>query len=121
MPKPKPSREPAKLTPDRTAAICDLLRQGVPQRIAARSCGVSVSTMFRWKQLGREALEAGGEIEPLDRPFVEFYDAVEQATTDAKRAYSLLVQKAAIDRDVTQAQEWLERSTAHRHPEPEEG
>lgn len=46
---------PTKCTEATTERICGFVRQGVPDAVAARLCGIGVSTFEEWKRKGRKA------------------------------------------------------------------
>ena len=99
MPKP---RGP-KILPGVQTAICQAIRLGASQRIAAKAGGVSRQTLTNWLTKGR-----GG-----DRAYLGFLAAYEEAETRCDLSALAAVEKGAKD-GYWKAAAWR---LARRHPE----
>jgi transposase len=65
----------SKLTPELTAAVVEILREGNYADTAIAIVGIHKSTYYEWIKKGNEGVEA----------FVAFAEAVEQASAEAER------------------------------------
>lgn len=74
-----------KLTPEISAAICKLVRLGVPIGVAARAEGIAKSTLYDWRERGARG-EPG---------FAEFHEQIEDALAKAEAAITMNVVSAA--------------------------
>ena len=86
---------PRKIDKKRTAELCDLLTRGVPQATAARMVGISETALHNWKAHARKVLDAAGledskqrgyttRVADRDKPYVEFWESVENARAEAE-------------------------------------
>jgi DNA-binding transcriptional MerR regulator len=92
------------LTPELQQRLCDLIRGGNYQEVAARSCGVPVRTLRHWLRRGRQE-ETG--------IYRDFLDAVEAAETEAETSLVLAIH-AGAKADLDHAWKWLERKAPQR-------
>jgi len=79
---------PSKLTPERKARLCDLLRVGHSVRVACIGAGLSESTYGEWRRRGHEATSGA---------FRQFLDDTDAAIADAERALFDAVVAAATE------------------------
>ena len=86
---------PTKLTPDTQRRICDAIRAGNYQDIAAQHAGITAATFYNWMVKG----EAG------KGQYLEFFDAVKKAQADAEVRNIAIIGSAA--EKTWQAAAWL--------------
>jgi transposase len=82
-----PGGRPSRLTPEVSARIVEVVRAGNYLTVAAQFAGVGISTLQGWLARGRKAaaaLDAGEEIPPEERRYLEFLAAVSQAEVHAE-------------------------------------
>lgn len=80
----KPGR-PTKSTADVQATICARYAAGVPIELAARSAGISPSTLYNWKATGERALareSQGLSLTERDRACLDFVVALSEAEAE---------------------------------------
>ena len=87
---------PSKLNAERTAIICDALRECMPYEQAARLADIDVATFRRWRRRGENPTTA------RDKPFEAFSAAVKKAEAEAQRE---LVRRIA-NPDADKAKGW---------------
>jgi len=101
----------------RWEAIVRAIRAGAYQRDAARHAGISEDTLYNWLSRGEEHNIPDSEdlssIPERERPYVEFFRAVEKARGDAVVWNISIIRKAAQEGVWTAAAWWLERT----HPD----
>lgn len=106
------SGRPSKLTDEVTQGVKEAILAGAPLHVAAAHARIHVATLHRYQSRGRAALdEADGDwalIPDGDRPFCDFYDAVEGARREWELGQLAVIQRAArgipaTNRDGTQA------------------
>jgi hypothetical protein len=76
---------PTKLNKGVTAKILKELERGAPIEAAGPLAGIGRRTFYDWMYRGARALadaEAGKEVPDEERPFMEFYTAVEQVRSE---------------------------------------
>lgn len=95
---------PTKLTLEVQEKICDAIKGGNHQVVAAAYAGIGESTYYAW--LERGVKNKSGE-------YVEFVEAVKKAQADAETRNVLLIQTAAKE-TWTAAAWWLERKYPDR-------
>ena len=107
----------SKLTPERTARICDLLSQGVTQKIAALASGVAENTYYEWLRDGdadlleraaRVEAAAGDDDDLVTFPLTDkaqFAQSVKGALASGAAANVLVIKKASAKN--WQAAAWL--------------
>lgn len=112
---------PTKLTPEKQAAIVQILETGCAYEVAAQSVGVDTETIRRWIRRGEDALaieNEGGEIPEAERAFVDFCGAVKEARHQAEVKLLESIRMAAFDpmQKKWQAAAWiLERTRPERY------
>ena len=77
---------PTKLTPELSDAICEAIKQGLPDSAAALKAGIHRHTLAEWRERGR-----GGDPE-----FSDFFDSYVCAREERRAHYQTLVDKHAI-------------------------
>lgn len=101
-----------------TAAICTMLRGGVPIRHAAQANGVSESSYHNWRERGRDAVENGTGLEPAEAPYVEFVELTDKARSEAVAAYAMKLRELALAGDGQSVRFFLSHSDReHWHPQ----
>lgn len=75
----------SKLTPELIATVCDAIRQGAYDYIAAEAVGIAQSTFYEWL--------ADAEKPDADPLKIEFSEAVKRARAEARRAAELAVMR----------------------------
>ena len=95
-----PGGRPTKLTPTVMAKIVELLRAGSYRDVAAKSAGVTRSTLNLWFSRGSQAKSG---------IYREFVDAVERAMADAEARAVAQIAKAAAGGDWKASAWYLER------------
>ena len=109
---------PTKLTLDTQSKIEQAIRMGATYELAAQYGGIAYNTFNEWRKRGLAEIErvdgnARAKIRAEERPFVEFYEAIQKAEGDAAVGWLAKIEKAANDGS-WQAAAWkLER----RYPE----
>lgn len=93
-----------KLTPAIQKSICDRIRLGNYNNVAAVGAGIGESTFYLWLQKGR-AQESGA--------YRDFLNAVEQAQAEAEMRNVAQIQAATRDNWMAAAW-WLERKFSKR-------
>jgi len=93
---------PTKLTSELQDRILKAVRAGNYAEAAARSCGIGVSTYYRWLQRG--TLEPTGI-------YAEFTEAIRRAEAEAE-VHAVVILRRAMGQDWRAALAYLER----RHP-----
>ena len=86
---------PTKLTPETQKSICDAIRAGNYQDVAAQYAGITAATFYNWMVKG----EAG------KKSYLEFFDAVKKAQADAEVRNVAIIGQAA--QKTWQAAAWL--------------
>ena len=113
-----PVSRPSRLTVEVTDTLAAGLADGLYLDDAARLAGIAPSTLYGWLRRGRDAeaqRDAGGELPPADRPFVELLESVERARASAKRD-ALGTIRAAAHNGSWQAAAWyLERTAPDKY------
>lgn len=106
---------PSKLTPDTQDRIVQALRMGATYELAAQYGGVTYNTFNEWRKRAVAELDRADsarkhtEVRESERPYVEFYEAVQKAEADAVVGWLAKIEKAASDGN-WQAAAWkLER------------
>jgi hypothetical protein len=95
---------PTKMTSERGTQFCDLVACGWSRARAARACGITATTVYRWMKRG--------EAEP-EGPFGEFCTALKRADAAAEAGWLQPV-TAAAERGDWKAAAWL---LERRHPQ----
>lgn len=75
------------LTPELQKEICDKIREGCFEWVAAVSCGISHGTFHQWMQRGNGTHPT----RPADEKYVEFVHEVEKARAEARHEVESLV------------------------------
>ena len=78
----------SKLTPAKSAQICEKVALGMSYKDAAAACGIGRSTFFEWKKLGREAKRKN--------KFRDFADALKKADLEFEEKHLKAIEDAAI-------------------------
>jgi len=104
---------PTKLNPAVQEAICESLRMGVTRTGAAGMARITYQTFENWYTRGEkvnQALEADPKAKtpPAERPFFEFFVAVNEAEAQAEYDFTAIIYNEA-QRDASHAWRWLER------------
>lgn len=92
---------PTKLTPELTAQITALIKQGISPTKSATYSGICASTFFQWMGKGRNA-----EVE-----FLEFSEAVERASAEVVVRCFEEINRACEKGNWRAAAWWLERNS----------
>ena len=74
-----PARRMTKSTVD---ALASAVGNGLPDTVACAAVSISVETVRQWRKRGRlerARIEAGGKASPRERPYLKFFDRMEQA------------------------------------------
>jgi hypothetical protein len=86
---------PTKLTEQTQRTIVEALEAGAFQDAACEAAGISRATFYGWLKRGRAARDSGGPVDVVDRPFLEFLNAVERARAVAEVDYLRAINAAA--------------------------
>lgn len=111
---------PSKFNPERIEKIIKLIRLGNFAETAAAAGGISKQTYYNWLGKGREERErldmTGGKPRATEKPFLEFFDAVEEARAEAEARMVAQITTAAQDPTKWQAAAWwLERVAPQKY------
>lgn len=111
---------PSKFNPERIEKIIKLIRLGNFAETAAAAGGISKQTYYNWLAKGREERErldmTGGKPRATEKPFLEFFDAVEEARAEAEARMVAQITTAAQDPTKWQAAAWwLERVAPQKY------
>ena len=93
-----------KLTPEVQAAICQAIRAGNYNGVAANYAGIGESTFYLWMAQGEQAKSG---------PKLEFLEAIKKAESDAETRNVALIETAA-NQSWQAAAWWLERKHNER-------
>lgn len=102
-----------KLTEEVQARIVEALKHGNYQDAAAAYAGISEATFHNWMARGREEarrLADGEKANSKETIFLEFFEAVEKARSEAEVRNVMYIQRAAQDGTWQAAAWFLERS-----------
>lgn len=113
----KPKKQGRKVTDptsDRVAVLVNALKSGAYLETACTYAGIGESTVYRWLERGRtenERLEKGEEANPDEASYLELWEAIEKARSEATLRNVTLIQTAAQNGTWTAAAWWLERTS----------
>jgi hypothetical protein len=102
---PRRDGHPSLCTPVQLDSVCKAIRAGNPLEVSAVYGGLAKITVFAWMRRGKRALhdaeESGQPIAVLERPYVAFAQAVEQARADCEVGLVGYLTRAAMDDKVS--------------------